>query len=747
MNHKRRLIIGSLTGAITSLAGCSALGVSNPFTGSVKVERISVTTVDNTVSEPAAGMPWEITIDFTNPGGASAEDEIDVSVNGEVVETLAISLEGGESAERSVEHVLGKVGENTISAGDHTERIELTKRVDLSAEYEAVGQYAVTPERSNGLAGALFLGKNKSDFRVPFMPDVQVGDKSIENLRYYSAGLPGQSFDGVLEGNSYFAIVVQTEVPPDKKYEVSVNGDTIGTVNLASPETPYRYGVPDRSGAPIPFHGIGHSPGEVTQFRINKPSNVPEGVGIERNTPVAVSGDRLYVTCRWGNNTGTVGAYHRWTGEQFWHQVVEAPGEIAATDGVEYLLDGGSLTATTVDGEELWERKVYSEGYGGNGQNMVPTKESLFVGTPEGVRVIDTETGDVVRTLEGRYPIVTESAVFTWEETVLRRHDRDSSEVMWQTNLEREETGFNRFGDEGTHEYVEYGAASSETVILTSYVEDGEDTRFLAHAYDAENGTELWRRTLVKAESVATDRKVRGPSDSITRFGGKGKASRLPEITQPTIRNGRLFVGTTYGLKMYTLEGGDEQSFVNNGYYPTVASRTTVYSVNEDGLYAQRLVRNPENLDSEPTIKAEAANERQTLENGVLFGRDALYFAVDGNVYVAGGTIPDTLARKPNEGKDLTGRDQITIKVGAGPANRRFDPAVVRIDTGTTVTWEWTGNGGMHNVVEVNHQFIAEASSEPGHTFERTFEKPGEIEYYCPLHEDTNPGGTIIVED
>ncbi|TVT94158.1 plastocyanin/azurin family copper-binding protein, partial [Haloferax volcanii] len=51
--------------------------------------------------------------------------------------------------------------------------------------------------------------------------------------------------------------------------------------------------------------------------------------------------------------------------------------------------------------------------------------------------------------------------------------------------------------------------------------------------------------------------------------------------------------------------------------------------------------------------------------------------------------------------EDLRGQSEVTIEVGAegNGGALAFSPAGVWIDTGTTVTWEWTGEGGGHNVV------------------------------------------------
>jgi len=48
--------------------------------------------------------------------------------------------------------------------------------------------------------------------------------------------------------------------------------------------------------------------------------------------------------------------------------------------------------------------------------------------------------------------------------------------------------------------------------------------------------------------------------------------------------------------------------------------------------------------------------------------------------------------------EDVRGEDSVTIEVGAG-GGYAFGPATVWVSPGTTITWEWTGEGGGHNVV------------------------------------------------
>ena len=97
---------------------------------------------------------------------------------------------------------------------------------------------------------------------------------------------------------------------------------------------------------------------------------------------------------------------------------------------------------------------------------------------------------------------------------------------------------------------------------------------------------------------------------------------------------------------------------------------------------------------------------------------------------------------------DETDTDSVTVMVGAGSANLAFDPAAVRVSTGTTVTWEWTGNGGGHNVVAEDGTFKSgdEFVSEAGFTDDHTFEEAGNYNYYCAPHKGSGMKAAVIVE-
>ena len=95
---------------------------------------------------------------------------------------------------------------------------------------------------------------------------------------------------------------------------------------------------------------------------------------------------------------------------------------------------------------------------------------------------------------------------------------------------------------------------------------------------------------------------------------------------------------------------------------------------------------------------------------------------------------------------DYTDAGAPTVEVGAGEG-LAFGPAAVKVSTGTTVTWEWTGQGGDHNVVHQDEAFNSgSAVDEEGHTFEHTFDEAGTFLYYCGPHQTVGMKGAVVVE-
>ncbi len=92
---------------------------------------------------------------------------------------------------------------------------------------------------------------------------------------------------------------------------------------------------------------------------------------------------------------------------------------------------------------------------------------------------------------------------------------------------------------------------------------------------------------------------------------------------------------------------------------------------------------------------------------------------------------------------DATGQDEVTVEVGAGDG-LAFGPAAVHVDNGATVVWEWTGEGGAHNVVANDETFNSGSAVTSG-TFEYTFEEDGIYNYVCVPHEGSGMLGSVVV--
>lgn len=99
---------------------------------------------------------------------------------------------------------------------------------------------------------------------------------------------------------------------------------------------------------------------------------------------------------------------------------------------------------------------------------------------------------------------------------------------------------------------------------------------------------------------------------------------------------------------------------------------------------------------------------------------------------------------------DRRGEDAVTIEVGV-EANGNywgFGPPAVWVDSGTTVTWEWTGRGNAHNVVAENDDYSSGSpAAQAGTTFEHTFDAAGIHKYYCNPHLSAGMKGAVVVGD
>ncbi|MUW15506.1 halocyanin domain-containing protein [Halorubrum sp. CBA1125] len=100
--------------------------------------------------------------------------------------------------------------------------------------------------------------------------------------------------------------------------------------------------------------------------------------------------------------------------------------------------------------------------------------------------------------------------------------------------------------------------------------------------------------------------------------------------------------------------------------------------------------------------------------------------------------------------QDARGQDEVTIAVGAGDQGLAFDPTLVWVDTGTTITWEWTGSGGDHNVVTVEGPASLDSGDPVGeegatYEYEVTEEDAGITHYHCDPHTAVGMHGGLAV--
>ena len=101
--------------------------------------------------------------------------------------------------------------------------------------------------------------------------------------------------------------------------------------------------------------------------------------------------------------------------------------------------------------------------------------------------------------------------------------------------------------------------------------------------------------------------------------------------------------------------------------------------------------------------------------------------------------------------EDLRGESEVTVEVGASGngGNVAFSPAGIWIDPGTTVIWEWTGEGGDHNVVATDgpapleSELIGEAGAT--YEFEFTEDHAGITNYQCEPHASLGMLGAVAV--
>lgn len=667
----RRRALAVFGAGLSGVAGCNAVGLGTQ-TGAIEVRNIERVPPMGAVSVDVAGFPMDVSVSFENPGDQTATEGLDVSVDGDVVQTWTIELAGGERDERTFTHTFKEPGEHEVAAGGTTERFRFSEAVDIETNYTAAGQYAVRPDRHRGVASVRISVRHEHDEPVPFAPNIRIGGEHVEELRVITANGPGERMNEPIPPGRWQGLTASRVVDTGEEYEVAVDGETVGSVSLDHPDTQYRYGNPDRTGPSVPHRGVGTDLELVERFPVEVEAEPADVMGLE---PLAVAADRLYLRA-WWEAEGDDGflyeefsllCYDRWTGEKYWEEGVDRPAEIAVVDGTEYVLDGGTLRSRPIDGAEDWTTELAEDAFGDVAYTtitdtaMVPTTDAIYVGTPDGTRVVDPDSGDVRHTLAGRYPAVSDAGVFTWDETTVRQFAPGKSEPAWTTDLDTEETGrtiaISR--DEGIHRFTEYGLVADDLVVVLSYVPDGADTRYLVHGFDVESGEEQLRTTVVESRPAYLETANTNRAVAVTDFGGETKMITLPEVVQPVVKNGLLYVGTTFGLDTMLIDSGeaaglDEEvefdDFGDYGTYPTVANRGQIYQGFDDHIQQWHYISTTWISEQPPLLETPSNSLYEGTPSRLLFGRDSLYYVEDGYVNVVGGTLPGTAGSASGDG-------------------------------------------------------------------------------------------------
>lgn len=657
----RRKALAALGTGISALAGCSSMDISNPFMGSVEVRDIEVEPGHYDMPEAMAGIESNLAVMVTNPGGASAEEELTLSVDGEEVETFHISVDGDGRAYHRVEYTFEETGEYEVAAGDHEEQVEITEEVDLQVMGQAGGTFAASPDGTRGIVTAWVEGYYRTGVPLSYEPTVEIDGEPVEEFYYDEMVVQEKygEFEGELEPHQNFWLVAHREVEVDDTYEVTLDGEAIGVASTEREPVGTRYGEVDRAGPPVPRGVVGYEPEIVERFPVEKPDGLDDYMDLEKMETMAVTEDRLYMRFRWGNQQEALAAYDRWSGEEHWQELVADPADLVVFDDTEYLLDGGTLTARSMDGDERWQLTVSDESYGTASALMVPTEDRLYVGVPDGVAVFDRETGDRERLLAGAYPALVGDAVYTWDDGTARRYEPGSEEPTWTTDLDRESTEEDvEIGH--PHSFTTHGIATEDALVLVSHVRDYEDTRFLLHCFDGESGEERWTKTLAGTINQTEYEKGRVvPADAVTAEESEYGMYILPEVTQPMlVERGDMwdeeavYVGSTAGCRGYELESGEKMpfEFENHGMQPTLTRLNLGYFGSRDGLYVVppggRGGVNAEGVADDNGLAVELPEEMKWESHQITsqFGYDCMYLLANGYVNVISGTVPEQVS-------------------------------------------------------------------------------------------------------
>ena len=94
-------------------------------------------------------------------------------------------------------------------------------------------------------------------------------------------------------------------------------------------------------------------------------------------------------------------------------------------------------------------------------------------------------------------------------------------------------------------------------------------------------------------------------------------------------------------------------------------------------------------------------------------------------------------------GEALSTADAVETTTVTMPRSYRFEPAVIRIDAGDTVTWKNEDNF-THDVTLESGDDTDGHTVKPGDEVQVTFDEAGTFDYECRLHSSTMRGKVVV---
>ncbi|MEF8806436.1 halocyanin domain-containing protein [Natronomonas sp.] len=117
--------------------------------------------------------------------------------------------------------------------------------------------------------------------------------------------------------------------------------------------------------------------------------------------------------------------------------------------------------------------------------------------------------------------------------------------------------------------------------------------------------------------------------------------------------------------------------------------------------------------------------------------------------------VGDAANNYDGEIMDLREESDVSIDVGAGDDGLAYGPSAVAVSSGTEILWEWTGEGGAHNVEaepddqigESDYEFSSgEAVDGADNEYSYTFDESGIALYHCEPHLSLGMKGSIVID-